>query len=121
MPAEEDEYKACPPDVEQLGRHSWTFLHTTAAYYPPQPSEDQKKHASALFNSLPTLYPCSFCATELEQEIKTVGPPDVSNGEALSKWLCKIHNEVNVRLGKKEFDCSQVLKRWKDGWDDGRC
>lgn len=72
-------------------------------------------------NSLPSLYPCKTCASELEGEIKKVGPPKVDNGEALSKWLCDIHNEVNSRLGKKQFDCSLVLKRWKDGWDDGRC
>lgn len=118
---EEDPYKACPPDVEQLGRHTWTFLHTTAAYYPDQPSDQHKKNASALFNSLPSLYPCSFCADELGKEIQRVGPPDVSSRSALSNWLCNIHNEVNERLGKKQFDCSQVLKRWKDGWDDGRC
>lgn len=118
---DEDAYKACPPDVEQLGRHTWTFLHTTAAYYPDQPSDQHKKNASALFTSLPSLYPCSFCADELGKEMQRVGPPDVSSRSALSNWLCNIHNEVNERLGKKQFDCSQVLKRWKDGWDDGRC
>lgn len=117
----DDAYKACPPDVEQLGRHTWTFLHTTAAYYPDQPSEQHKQNASALFNSLPSLYPCSYCADELGKELKRVGPPDVSNGYTLSNWLCNIHNEVNERLGKKQFDCSNVFKRWKEGWDDGRC
>ncbi|GAV98642.1 mitochondrial FAD-linked sulfhydryl oxidase ERV1 [Lentinula edodes] len=24
----------CPPDSEELGHATWTFLHTTAAYYP---------------------------------------------------------------------------------------
>jgi FAD-linked sulfhydryl oxidase len=121
IPTSEDPYKACPPDVEQLGRHTWTFLHTTAAYYPDQPSEQHKKNASALFNSLPSLYPCSFCADELGKEMQRVGPPDVSSRSTLSNWLCNIHNEVNERLGKKQFDCSKVLNRWKDGWDDGRC
>lgn len=118
---EDDPYKACPPDVEQLGRHTWTFLHTTAAYYPEEPSEQHKKNASALFNALPSLYPCSFCADELGKEMQRVGPPDVSSRASLSNWLCNIHNEVNERLGKRQFDCSKVLKRWKEGWDDGRC
>ena len=27
------------PDKEEVGRHSWTLLHTMAAYYPQQPSQ----------------------------------------------------------------------------------
>ena len=117
----EDPYKACPADVEQLGRHTWTFLHSTAAYYPDAPSEQHKQNARSLFNALPALYPCRHCADELSNEMQKVGPPDVSSRLALSTWLCQIHNEVNTRLGKKEFDCAGVLRRWKDGWDDGRC
>ena len=25
-------------------------------------------------------------------------------------WLCGLHNQVNVRLGKDEFDCSAVSR-----------
>jgi FAD-linked sulfhydryl oxidase len=39
----------------------------------------------------------------------------------LSQWLCRIHNEINRRLGKQEFDCSKVDERWRDGWKDGSC
>ena len=36
-------------------------------------------------------------------------------------WMCRAHNEVNVKLGKKEFDCRRVEERWLKGWEDGRC
>lgn len=32
-----------------------------------------------------------------------------------------MHNEVNVRLGKDEFDCNNVSQRWRDGWNDKSC
>ena len=116
-----DPYRDCPADVEQLGRHTWTFLHSTAAYYPDSPSEQHKKNAFSLFNSLPSLYPCRHCADELKHEMEKIGPPDVRNRLTISNWLCRIHNEVNERLGKREFDCNKVLQRWKDGWEDGHC
>lgn len=47
--------------------------------------------------------------------------PDTRSRHALSQWLCHIHNDINVRLGKPEFDCSRVDERWKDGWKDGSC
>lgn len=47
--------------------------------------------------------------------------PDTSSRHALSQWLCYLHNGINVRLGKPEFDCSRVDERWKDGWKDGSC
>ncbi|KAI8985737.1 ERV/ALR sulfhydryl oxidase domain-containing protein [Trametes punicea] len=112
----------CPPDVEQLGSATWTFLHTTAAYYPDKPSMAHRVNMLSLLRALPVLYPCSVCATHLGETMKT-HPPDVSSRTALSRWLCEQHNEVNERLGKEKFDCSIVKldERWKDGPADGSC
>jgi mitochondrial FAD-linked sulfhydryl oxidase len=112
----------CPPDVEQLGRSTWTFLHTTAAYYPERPTPLQRANMLSLLHALPVLYPCSHCATHLGEEMKSK-PPDVSGRVGLSRWLCEAHNEVNGRLGKPQFDCSikSTDERWKDGPSDGSC
>lgn len=48
-------------------------------------------------------------------------PPQVESQHSLSQWLCKLHNRVNVKIGKPEFDCSKVNERWRDGWKDGSC
>lgn len=112
----------CPPDVEQLGRATWTFLHTTAAYYPDHPAPTQRTRMLGLLFALPVLYPCTWCATHLGEEMRSI-PPDVSTREGLSRWLCEQHNRVNERLGKPLFDCSlkRTDERWKDGPSDGRC
>lgn len=112
----------CPPDVEQLGRATWTFLHTTAAYYPTRPTPSQRANMLNLLHSLPTLYPCGHCADHLGREMK-VNPPDVSGREGLGRWLCERHNEVNGRLGKERFECSEKMlgERWRDGPEDGSC
>ncbi|GAA5849035.1 hypothetical protein JCM8547_006418 [Rhodosporidiobolus lusitaniae] len=113
----------CPPDVERLGRHTWTFLHTTASYFPPSPSSHQKSSMLGLLRALPTLYPCGTCAGHLGTYMES-NPPEkaVEKGrDALEKWLCDVHNEVNERLGKERFVCDDVPQRWRDGWKDGRC
>ena len=66
------------------------------------------------FKSFAKLYPCSYCANHFRGEIKKF-PPAVESNKDLSRWLCEIHNEVNERLGKPQFDCSRVLERWKEG------
>jgi len=111
---------SCPPDSEQLGRATWTFLHTTAAYYPKKPSADDIKAAGSLFSSLSQLYPCSDCASHLREEMKR-NPPQLNSRNELNEWLCRVHNEVNTRLQKPLFDCSKVLQRWKYGPPDGSC
>jgi len=104
----------CPPDSQQLGRATWTFLHTMAAYYPDQPTQAEQANATGFLHAFSKLYPCSYCAKHLQQELKT-NAPRVGSRVDFSKWMCDIHNEVNVRLGKPIFDCSRVDERWKDG------
>lgn len=120
--SEIDSRKDCPADVERLGRHTWTFLHTSAAYYPDQPSPKHQSSMLSLLTALPTLYPCSHCAGELGDYMKLHPPVEaVKAKSALELWLCQVHNDVNQKLGKEAFDCDKVNERWRDGPSDGRC
>ncbi|CAG8448642.1 24423_t:CDS:2 [Dentiscutata erythropus] len=109
----------CPPDVEQLGRSTWTFLHTMAAYYPEVPSYAQQRSMKTFLSTFSQFYPCDHCAEHLREEMKSK-PPRVESRWALGKWLCEMHNIVNESLGKDIFDCNKIDERWKDGPRDGR-
>ncbi|CAG8569698.1 14674_t:CDS:1 [Funneliformis mosseae] len=110
----------CPPDSEQLGRATWTFLHTMAAYYPEKPSSEQQISMRNLLSGFSQFYPCWYCAEHLREEMNKI-PPKVESRRVLGKWLCDMHNIVNERLDKPIFDCNKINERWKDGPKDGRC
>ncbi|KAF9289156.1 hypothetical protein BGZ68_009939 [Mortierella alpina] len=110
----------CPPDKEILGRATWTFLHTMAAYYPEKPSAMEQTTMKSLLSSFSQFYPCGPCAEHLREEMK-VDPPKVESRKELAWWMCGMHNKVNEILGKEAFDCNKVDERWKDGPADGRC
>ncbi|CAG2058530.1 unnamed protein product [Timema podura] len=106
IPEKRDDLQ-CPLDKDELGRKTWSFLHTMAAYYPEKPSLYQENDVKQFFSTFSRLL--------------KVSPPATKSQEELSQWLCKIHNSVNERLGKSLFDCSRVNERWRDGWKDGSC
>ncbi|KAF9208365.1 hypothetical protein CPC16_006087 [Podila verticillata] len=110
----------CPADREVLGRATWTFLHTMAAYYPDKPSALEQSTMKSLLGSFSQFYPCGHCAEHLRQEMK-VDPPKVESRKELAWWMCGMHNKVNEMLGKDVFDCNKVDERWRDGPADGRC
>lgn len=123
----------CPADVEELGHSTWTFLHSAAAYYPQRPTPVQREAMRALLGSLPHVYPCSWCAEELREEYARQNgaaggdraiADAVADGETLRRWLCTLHNSVNVRLGKPEWDCSDATRlrhRWYEPPEEKEC
>ena len=110
----------CPPDVEELGRSTWTLLHSIAATYPEKPTDAQKDNLKTFMKSFSNLYPCFYCADDF-REYMNKEKIQVTNRDEFGKWLCNAHNAVNVKIGKPVFDCQLWKERWKDGWKDGRC
>lgn len=110
----------CPPDVEVLGRSTWTLLHSIAATYPEKPSQGQKSDLLSFVGLFSKLYPCWVCAEDFQGYLRR-DTPKVGSRDEFGKWLCGAHNDVNRKLGKPEFDCSKWEERWRTGWKDGRC
>jgi mitochondrial FAD-linked sulfhydryl oxidase len=112
----------CPPDVEQLGRATWTLLHSMAASYPTRASESMQATTQSFIATFAQLYPCGWCATDFREWMKEPqNKPRVEGQEEFGLWACRAHNAVNVKLGKAVFDCKLWKERWRDGWSDGRC
>lgn len=112
----------CPPDVEQLGRSSWTLLHSITATYPIRPSQELQQETARFLSTFSKLYPCWTCAQDFQQWLKEdPNAPRVSSRDEFGRWMCEAHNAVNVKLGKERFDCDRWEERWRTGWKDGRC
>jgi len=84
-----------PPNREELGRATWTLLHTLAANYAETPSSHTRASALALMNALGELYPCAECASHLRRQMART-PVTVDSRSALALWLCEAHNKVEA-------------------------
>ena len=95
------------------GRRLWNLMHSTAAYFPEAPTEEEKQHARQFINFFMDdgiEYPDwgqSFLA-------ESKGEIDVSSRENFSIWVCHRHNAVNERINKPTFPCdyANLRKRW---------
>jgi len=109
---------SCPPRTAELGRSSWTLLHSMAAWYPDDPTSQQQHRMANFMEALGDLYPCPWCADDFRNELHKA-PPKVETRTDLCMWLCDQHNRVNSKLGKQLFDCNMkdLDERWRRSAD----
>ncbi|OMO63342.1 Erv1/Alr [Corchorus olitorius] len=118
---------AAPVTKEELGRATWTFLHTLGAQYPENPTRQQKKDVKELMSILSRMYPCKECADHFKEVLRytsvfpislplvidaRANPVQAGSHDEFSQWLCHVHNVVNRSLGKLIFPCERVDARW---------
>lgn len=58
----------CPLDKVALGRATWGLLHTMAAFYEDNPSDNQKRDMKTFLEVLSRVYPCEHCAKDFRKE-----------------------------------------------------
>ncbi|XP_009789562.1 FAD-linked sulfhydryl oxidase ERV1 [Nicotiana sylvestris] len=105
------EKNAGPVTKEDLGRATWTFLHTLGAQYPDKPTRQQKRDVKELMAILSRMYPCKECADHFK-EVLRANPVQAGSQAEFSQWLCYMHNVVNRSLNKPIFPCDRVDARW---------
>lgn len=64
----------CPVDKELLGKSTWNLIHSVAASFPENPTEEEKKNVSDFFISLSKVYPCPHCRDDFRQSVEIIPP-----------------------------------------------
>lgn len=98
----------------ELGRSSWRLFHTILARYSEKPTDLEKNTLSAYIDLFAKVYPCGDCARHF-QKLLAKYPPQLNSRQIASVWGCHIHNKVNERLQKPEYDCSNILEDYDCG------
>ncbi|KAG7817383.1 hypothetical protein KL928_004118 [Ogataea angusta] len=98
----------------ELGNASWKLFHTILARYPETPTPEQKQHLADYIRSFALVYPCGDCARHFAVLLDKY-PPQLSSRKTAALWGCHIHNQVNLRLHKQEYDCSNILEDYDCG------
>ncbi|CAN6654597.1 FAD-linked sulfhydryl oxidase Erv2p [Trichomonascus vanleenenianus] len=101
----------------ELGRAGWKVFHTILAQYPEKPTQDERETLTTFIQLFSRVYPCRECAEHFQEMIKKY-PPQTSTREHASQWGCHVHNIVNKRLGKPEFDCFAIANKYSCGCNE---
>jgi len=87
-------------DTRFWGPSGWKLLHIITFAYNPS----DKVAVKELFQMLPYVLPCKYCRTSLAGYMDTYPlEPALQSRETLTRWLWKIHNEVNAKLRNQKI------------------
>lgn len=77
------------------------------AKFPDSPTADDSAALKSYIHLFARLYPCGDCARHFQKVLEKY-PPQVASRSTAAVWACHVHNVVNKRLKKEEFDCSKI-------------
>lgn len=98
----------------QLGNASWRLFHTILARYPDVPTKQEQSTLQQYIHLFAQVYPCGDCARHFTKLLQKY-PPQTKSRKTAALWGCDIHNKVNERLDKPEYDCTTILEDYDCG------
>lgn len=108
-----------PPAV--WGPFFWNTLHLVALGYSANPTYVEKRAAKEFYESLTKLIPCPICREHYTAHLKEMPiSSSLDNRKDLFTWTVKLHNKVNVMLGKPERTEVEILNYYKTLGERGR-
>lgn len=83
----------------------WSSLHIISFNYPVAPTYADKKNYKTWLLSFEKTLPCCYCRNNFRKNLKSAGFNDkvFDSRDSFSRFIYKLHNCVNVMLGKKIF------------------
>jgi hypothetical protein len=106
------EKKISSKDPAVWGPHFWFTLHTSALYYPLEPSKIVMNAIKNRIMAIPYELPCDVCRPHalafIEKHYDNLDTI-VSSRENLGKFYLDFHNHVNRRYGKPEWTYEKLI------------
>ena len=97
---------------ELWGPFIWHLIHNIAFLLPSNEYFiNYKQYYINFFYSLKEVIPCPICRNHYNSLINNNSPMKCSDKQSLIQWTIDIHNNVNNRLGKKQFTSEEALKQ----------
>lgn len=83
----------------------WTSLHLISFNYPVNPTTIDKKNYKEWFLSYQNTLPCIYCRQNFKKNLASANfsSKDLANRETFSRFIYKLHNTVNIMLGKPKY------------------
>ena len=97
------------PDV--WGPIFWHTMHIVSLGYNPEPSKQEQDDAIRFYKSLETMLPCGICRAHYSEFLREMPVEQaVGSRDDLIYWVFRLHNKVNVNLGKREFTFDEYIQ-----------
>lgn len=97
------------------GPYFWFILHIISFNYPKNPTQFDKDSYTNFFTSIKDILPCEDCKRHYAKNLQIYPiTPNLDTKKNMINWLIKIHNQVNVSLGKPTFTTTEVFEIYKN-------
>lgn len=100
----EDDYNSNDGMLTSVwGPPLWHTLHTISFNYPVHPTPEDKQHYAEFIYSLRYTLPCGKCRANLPMNLEKcpLTLRSMRNRESFSRWVYRLHEQINKMLGKK--------------------